>query len=130
MMERPKYFVARRSVSADRADLEHVAVITGLERNPKLPAAIVPGHDRLYRDDGFAPAVVECGLHAGLLAELDQIARGRERQLEAAGLAAFQRFARRHPDRIGGFLAVMGADLFGWRGGEEEPSIETLRHAL
>src|SRR5260221_11146475 len=98
MMERPKYFVARRSVSADRADLEHVAVITGLERNPKLPAAIVPGHDRLYRDDGFAPPVVECGLHAGLLAELDQIPRGRERQLEASGRAGFPPFAGRTPN--------------------------------
>ena len=75
-------------------------------------------------------AVIERRLHAALLAELDQVARGREWQLEAPALAAFQRLARRHPDRVGGFLAVMGADLFRRRGGEEEPGIEPLRHAL
>src|SRR6266567_1607433 len=75
-----KYFGLCRSVLADRADLEHVAVIAGLERNPQLTAAIVPGHDRRHGDDALTPAVVERGTDAGLLAELDEIARCRERQ--------------------------------------------------
>ena len=78
----------------------------------------------------FPLAVIQHRLHAWLLAEPDQIARGRERQLEAPALAAFERLARRHPDRVGGFLAVMGADLCRRRRGEEEPGIEPLRHAL
>src|SRR6185436_8025391 len=98
----PRYFVVRRSVdeaaaSADRADLEHLAVVTGFEGNPELAAAIVFGHHRRHGDDGFAAGVVERRLHAWLLAELDQVARGRERQLEAPALAALQRLARRHP---------------------------------
>src|SRR6185312_4490336 len=77
--------------STDRTDLEQLAVIAGFERNAELAAAIVPGHDRRHRDHGFASGVIERGLHARLLAELDQVARGRERQLEASGLAALQR---------------------------------------
>src|SRR5437660_7578671 len=116
--------------SADRPDLEDLAVIAGFEGNPELAAAIVPGHDRRHGNDGFAAGVVERRLYAHLLAELDQVARGRERQLEAPGLTAFERLARRDPDRVGGFLAVMGAGLFGRRGGEEEPGVEPLGHAL
>src|SRR4051812_37292942 len=106
---------AERAALAERADLEHVAVVAGFERNPELAAAVEFGHDRHHADHRFAPAVIQRRLHARLLAELDQVARGRERQLEAAALAAFQRLARRDPDRVGGFLAVMGADLFGRR---------------
>src|SRR6267142_6790753 len=116
--------------SADRADLEHLAVIAGFEGNAELAAAIVPGHDWRHSDDGFASGVIERGLHALLLAELDQVARGRERQLEAPGLATFECLARRDPDRIGGFLAVMGADLFRRRGRKEEPGVEPFWHAL
>ena len=43
---------------------------------------------------------------------------------------AFERLARRNPDRVGGFLAVMGAELVRRRGGEEEPGVEALRHAF
>ena len=39
MVTAPKYFAIRRSILADRTDLEHVAVIAGLERNPQLTAA-------------------------------------------------------------------------------------------
>src|SRR5207248_1627496 len=80
-----------------RADLKHLAVIAGFKRNPELAAAAGPGHDRRHRDNLLAPAVVERGLHACLLAELDQVAGSGERQLEAAALAALQRLARRHP---------------------------------
>src|SRR5829696_9637103 len=140
-----RYFVIRRSVDAvsamagpsratdpstDRADLEHLAVIAGFEGYAELAAAIVFGHDRRHADDGFASGVVERRIHAWLLAKLDQVARGRERQLETPALAAFQRLARRHPDRIGGFLAVMGADLFRGCCGEEEPGVEPFWHAL
>src|SRR5436190_14920799 len=96
---------------AERTDIEHVAVVARLERNPQLPAGGALGHDRRHRDDLFAAAVVKRGLHAALLAQLDQVAGGREWQLEAAGLATLQRLARRHPDRVSGFLAVMGAEL-------------------
>src|SRR5437660_5979274 len=116
--------------SADRPDLEHLAVIAGFEGNPELAAAIVPGHDRRHGDDGFTAGVVERRVHARLLAKLDQVARGREWQLEAPALTALQRLAWRHPDRVGGFLAVMGADLFRRRGGEEEPGVEPFGHAL
>src|SRR4029453_13903352 len=94
-----------------RADFEDVAVVARFQRDAELPAGGGPGHDRRNRDDVLAAAVVERGLHAALLAELDQVARGRERQLEAAGLAALQRLARRHPDRVGGLLAVMAAEV-------------------
>src|SRR5690349_6204648 len=70
-----QYFVICRSVGAnstDRADLEQLAVITGLERNAELTTTIVPGHDRRHGDDGFTPGVVERRLHGSLLAELDQ----------------------------------------------------------
>src|SRR5437879_10515046 len=127
--ERPKYFAACRSVSAERADLEHVAVVAGLERNPELAAAVVFGHDRHHRDHRFPAGIIQRRLHAGLLAELDQVAGGREWQLEAPGLAPFQRLARRDPDRVGGFLAVVGADLLGRRGSQEEPGAEALWHA-
>src|SRR6187551_303627 len=98
-----RYFVMRRSVdavsavagpsratgpSADRADLEHLAVIAGFEGYAELAATIVFGHHRRHADDGFASGVVERRFHAWLLAELDQVARGRERQLEASALAA------------------------------------------
>ncbi len=117
-------------VRAQRADLEHVAVIAGLERDPELAATVQPGHDRHHRHHGLVPGIIQRRRHADLLAELDQVARGRERQLEAAGFPAFQRLARRHPDRVGGFLAVMGADLRGRCGGEEEPGVEALGHAF
>src|SRR5258708_31041061 len=99
--------------SADRADLEHLAVIAGFEGNAELAAAIVPGHDGRHGDDGFVSGVIERRLHAWLLAELDQIARGRERQLEAPAIAAFERLSRRHQDRVGGIHAVMSAATFG-----------------
>src|SRR5215216_6602365 len=119
-----------KQYSTDRADLEYLAVIAGFEGYAELAAAIVFGHHRHHADNGFASGVVERRLHALLLAELDQVARGRERQLEAPGLAALQRLARRDPDRVGGFLAVMGADLFGRRGSKEKPGVEPLGHAL
>src|SRR3982074_533409 len=110
-----------RREESRRADLEPLAVVAGLEGNPKLPNAVAPGHHRHHGDDRFAHAVVERGLHVRLLAEPDQVARGRKRQLEPPALAAFERLARRHPDRIGGFLAVVGADLFRGGGGKKEP---------
>src|SRR5829696_5984665 len=72
--------------STDRADLEHLAVIAGFEGNAELAATIVFGHHRRHADDGFASGVLERRLHARLLAELDQVTRGRERQLEAPAL--------------------------------------------
>src|SRR5690349_12844603 len=125
-----EYFVTSRNVSAGRADLEHIAVVARLEGNAELPASGRLGHDRSNRHDILAAAVVKRCLYACLLAELDQVARGRERQLEAAALAALQRLARRHPDRVGGFLAIMCADLFRRRGGEEEPGVEPFWHAF
>src|SRR5689334_14368540 len=98
-----EYFVTSRSVSAGRADLEHVAVIARLQRNPQLPAGGGFRHHRGHRDDVLASGVVERRFHGRLLAELDQVARGRERQLETAALPALQRLARRHPDRVSGF---------------------------
>src|SRR5689334_18207968 len=74
--------------------------------------------------------MVQRGAHAALLGEADQIARGRERQFEAAALAALYGLARRNPDRVGGLPAVMGAELIGRRRGEEEPGIEAFGHAL
>src|ERR1700712_197405 len=124
------YFAKCRSVSAERADFEHLAVVAGFERNPELAAAVVLGHDRHHRDHRFASGIIQRGLHVALLAELDQVARGREWQLEAAALAALQRLARRDPDRVGGLFSIMGTDLFRRCGGEEEPGIEALRAAL
>src|ERR1700724_3850412 len=110
-----------------RADFKHLAVIAGLAWNAKLAATVELGHDGHHGHDRLAPAVVQRGTYAALLAELDQVACGRKRQLEPPALAAGQRLARRQPDRIGGFPAVMGADLR-WRGGgEKEPGIEPLR---
>src|ERR1700754_3995380 len=74
----------------DRADLEQLAVVTRLQRNPQLAPAVESGHDRHHGHDGFAPAVIERGLHARLLAEPDQVAGGRERQLEPSTLTACQ----------------------------------------
>src|SRR5579871_155619 len=113
-----------------RADLEHLAVIAGLARNDELPAAIVAGHHRHHGDDGLAAGLCERRADARLLAELDQVARGGEWQLEPAALAARKRLPGRDPDRIRRFLAVMGAELIGRRGGQEEPGVEALRHAL
>src|ERR1700749_81960 len=73
------------------ADFKHLAVIAGLSRDPKLTAAIEFRHDRHHGDDRLAFAVIQCGLHAWLLAEPDQIARGRKRQFEPSALAAGQR---------------------------------------
>src|SRR5579859_676354 len=87
--------------SAPRADLEQFAIVTGFFRNPELAAAIEPCHDRHHRDDVPAPRIRERVADLPVLTEPDQIARGRERQLEAAGLASVQRLARRHPDRVG-----------------------------
>jgi hypothetical protein len=94
-----------------RADLKHLAVVAGFQRNTKLAAAVQPGHHRHHGHDCFASAVVERSGDVWLLAEPDQVAGGRERQLEPTALAAGQRLARRQPDRIGGFLPVMGASL-------------------
>src|SRR5207344_946495 len=80
-----QYFVASRSVSADRADVEHVAVVARFQGNAQLPAGRGLGHDRRDGDDVLASGVVERRFHAALLAELDQVAGSRERQLEAAG---------------------------------------------
>src|SRR5882724_10503814 len=118
------------SRGSPRADFEQLAVVAGLERDTKLPAAVQPGHDGHHRDDRLAPDVVERRLHIRLLAEPDQVTRGRKRQFEPPALPSCQRLARRQPDRIGGFLAVMRADLFGWGCGEKEPGIEALGHAF
>ena len=53
-----------------------------------------------------------------------------KRQLEASAVAALERLARRHPDRVGGFLAVVRADLFRRRRRQKEPGVEALRHFL
>src|SRR5882724_7742132 len=84
--------------ASGRADLEHVAIVAGLERDTKLTAAVELRHHGHHGDDRLAPGVVERGLYACLLAEPDQVARGRKRQLEPPALAAFERLARRHPD--------------------------------
>src|ERR1700676_240912 len=113
-----------------RADFKHLAVIAGLGRDSELPAAVKPRHDRHHAHDRPVPRAVERGLHTFLLAELDQVARGRKRQFETPALAACQGLARRHPDRIGVFLAVVGAGLL-WRcRGKKEPGVEPLWHAL
>src|SRR5579871_4203407 len=67
-----------------RADLEHLAVIAGFARDDELPAAIVTGHHRHHGDDGLAAGLCERRADARLLAELDQVARGGEWQLEPA----------------------------------------------
>src|SRR5215472_13494147 len=99
-----------------RGDLEDLAVVAGLAGNTELPAAIEAGHDWHHGDDGLAGRILKRGLHACLPPELDQVARGRKRQLEAPALATLQRLARRHPDRVGRFLAVMGTELVRRRG--------------
>src|SRR5262249_12968476 len=123
-------FYANRSMSAKCADLEQFAVIAGFLGNPELATAIEPGHHRHHGDDVLASCLLQRALHVALLAELDQVARGRERQLEAPVFAAFKRLARRDPDRVGGFLTVMGTELVRRSGGEEKPGVETFRHAL
>src|SRR5581483_9555508 len=102
----------------------------GFPGDAELTAAIELGHDRHHGHDRFALAVRQRALHVGLLAELDQVARGRKRKLEAAALAALQRLAWRHPDRVGGFPAGMGTELVRRRGGKEEPGVEALWHAF
>src|SRR6478609_8483189 len=95
---------ARRRLISSRADFKYLAVVAGFTRDPKLTAAVQFRHHRHDRYNRLAPAVVECGLDVSLLAKLDQVARGRKRQLEPPAIAALQRLARRHPDRIGRFL--------------------------
>ena len=46
-------------MSADRADVENVAVVARLERNSQLPAGGGLGHDGRHRDDILAPGVVK-----------------------------------------------------------------------
>src|SRR6516225_8862571 len=110
------------------ADFEQLAVVAGFERDAELSATVQPCHDWHNGDDRLAPGVFERCFYAWLLAELDQMARGVKRQLETPALAACQRFARRKPDRIGGFPAVVRADLRWGSRGEKEPGIEPLRH--
>src|SRR5881392_259755 len=112
------------------ANLEHVAVVAGLTRNPKLTAAVKFRHHRHHCNDRLAPAVLQRAVYALLFAEPDQISRGREWQFEPAAFAACQCLARRNPNRVGGFLAVMRADLLWRRGSEKEPGVEPLWHAL
>src|SRR6266481_32135 len=101
---------------AERTDFKQLAVVAGLARDAQLAAAVEAGHDGHDGHDVLAPGVIERGPYALVPAELDQVARGRERQLEPPALAAFQRLARRDPDRVGGFLAVMGTELLRRRG--------------
>src|SRR5436305_15077011 len=108
------------SARLKRTDLEYLAVVAGIGRDAQLAAAIFPGHDRHHRDDPAVPRLVERGPDRAMLAKLDQIARGRKRQLEPAAFAAHQRLARRDPDGIRGLLAVVGAGLVRRGGGEEE----------
>src|ERR1700681_2060129 len=70
----------RMTGQSHRADLKDLAVVAGLSRYPKLPAAVEFRHDRHYRHNRLAPHVVEGRLDAFLFAEPDQIARSRERQ--------------------------------------------------
>src|SRR5258708_14355136 len=71
-----------------RADFKYLAVVTGLKGNTKLTAAVEFCHHRHHRDDWLASAILERAPHACLLAELDQVAGGRERQFESPALAA------------------------------------------
>src|SRR6516165_7747647 len=107
-----------------RANLEDLAVIAGFHRNPQLAAAIEPGHDRHYGHDRLAACISKRRADPALLAELDEVARGRERQLEATGLSAFQRLARRDPDRVRRLPAIMRAELVGRCRRKEEPGVE------
>src|SRR4051794_27535289 len=120
----------RQSGQLDRADLEHLAIVASLPGDAKLSSSVQLRHDGHHGDDWLAPAVVECGPDGCLFAEPDQVAGGRKRQFKPAALAARQGLARRNPDRVGRFLAVMGAGLLGRSGGEKEPGVEPLRHAL
>jgi hypothetical protein len=70
------------------AHFKQLAVVTCLDRDSKLPAAVQPCHDRHHGDDRPPLGVIERHFHVGLLAELDQVARGRKRQLEPPALAA------------------------------------------
>src|ERR1700761_7785991 len=88
----------RGSASAERADLEHFAVVTGLLGNAELAPTIELGHHGHHRDDRLVLHLLERGSNIGLLAEPDQVARGRERQLEAPAFTTLQRFARRPPE--------------------------------
>src|SRR5258708_2050742 len=117
-------------LASHRADFKNLAVVAGFPRDTELAAAVELRHHGHHRDDRLASHVVERGLHAVLSAEPNQIARGRKRQFEAAALAARQSLARRHPDRIGGFPAVMGAELLRGCCGKEEPGVEPFWHAL
>src|SRR5580704_10864354 len=80
-----------RSMLTDRTDLEHLAVIAGLARDHELAAAIEPRHDRHHGHDRSAARPIQRGRDARLLAELDQVAGGRKRQLEAAIFTALER---------------------------------------
>ena len=95
---------AQPSVKIDRstecADLKHLAVVAGVTGYTELAAGFGLCHHRHHGHDRLASKILQRGIYASLLAELDQIARGREWQLEAAGLAAFQRLAWRDPDRV------------------------------
>src|SRR5579871_6057927 len=81
-----RHFDTGRMMSAQRADLEQFAVVAGFPGNAELAAAIEAGHDRHHGHDGLALALRERVTDAGLLAELDQVARGRERKLETPAL--------------------------------------------
>src|ERR1035437_6211851 len=111
-----------------RADFKYLAVVARLQRDPKLTTAVEFRHHRHHGDDRLASAVVERGLYVRLLAEPDQVAGGRKRQLEPPALPAGQRLARRYPDRIGGLLAVVGAGLLRRRSGEKEPGVEPFQY--
>src|SRR5258708_16822049 len=120
----------RWTLASHRADFKNLAVVAGFPRDPELAPAVELCHHRHHCHNRLAPHVAEGGFHAALLAEPDQVARGRKRQFEASALAAGQRLARRHPDRIGGFPAVMGAELLRGCYGDEEPGVAPVSHAL
>src|ERR1700735_2167251 len=91
-------------IGAPASNLEHSAVVTGLTRNPKLAATVQLRHHRHDGHDRPCSGVNERRLDIALFAKPDQIARGRERQLEPSALPAGQGFPGRQPDRVGRFL--------------------------
>src|ERR1700744_866322 len=85
-------FAIDRIVNVDAsvgpAHLKQFAVVPGFTRNAKLATAVQPRHDGHDGTDLLSSGIVERRIHVRLLAELDQVTRGRKRQLESSAVTA------------------------------------------
>ena len=104
---------------------ERFAAVAGLERNSQARAAVDLGPLRHDSDDGRGLRGLERRGRVGMAGELPQIPLGREQELEPRAIA-FERFARRNPDRIDRLPAVVRERVIRRGEREEEMGVEAL----